>query len=83
MGPRRVFEHINEPAIVRRINGWFTMLWLVLVYPTVAYWHSSVLWVAILSIWANVVSHYTAWLEARVEVRAERLEAAADQTAPR
>lgn len=69
-------EWANRPRVIRRINGWATVAWLVLVVPTVGLksWRTSILWVALLSIWANVISHYTAWLAARVEVREEHIE---------
>jgi len=50
------------------------MFWLALVMPTVLVWHSSILWVALLSIWANVISHFTAYIAARVDVRTENIE---------
>lgn len=64
----------NKPRFIRAVNGWFTLVWLTLVLPTVLVWRKSILWVAVLSIWANVISHYTAWLAARDEVRLERVE---------
>lgn len=65
---------LTDPKFIKTINGWFVILWATLVVPTLLFWSRSVLWVALLSIWANLVSHYTAWLAARVEVRTEKLE---------
>lgn len=69
-----MIDWLNKPVTIRRFNFWFVIVWLALVIPTVVFWRASVLWVAILSIWANVISHYTAYLAARVEVREERVE---------
>lgn len=35
------------------------------------WWRDSVLWVALMSIWANVVGHASAWQGARAEEQAE------------
>lgn len=71
---KRLLAALNRPRVIRTINFWFTVFWLGLIAPTLIWWRDSVLWVAILSIWANVISHYTAYLSARVEVREEDIE---------
>jgi hypothetical protein len=60
------------PARLRRINAIATLAWLAAVVPTVLWWRESILWVALMSVWANVASHYTAWQAARAECAAER-----------
>lgn len=63
------------PQQLRRINGTATLIWLGLVVPTVLWWRDSLLWVALMSVWANVASHYTAWMSARAEDAADKKEA--------
>lgn len=71
---KRLLDSLNRPRVIRTINLWATIFWVALIAPTLLYWRESILWVALLSIWANVVSHYTAYLAARVEVREEDIE---------
>lgn len=52
---------------LRRFHAAMTMLWLVLAIPSVLWWKTSILWVIILSVWANVASHFGAWQAARAE----------------
>lgn len=59
-----------SPTSLRRFNGWAALAWLVLVVPTVLWWRESILWVALMSAWANVVTHYGAWMSSRAEVAA-------------
>lgn len=59
-----------KPHQLRPINGSATILWALLVVPTLFWWRESILWVALMSVWANVVSHYTAWQAARAECAA-------------
>jgi len=52
---------------LRTFNLWATFAWLGLVLPTVLWWGQSVMWVALMSVWANVASHFSAWMGARAE----------------
>lgn len=64
----------THPPIIRRINAYATGFWCLMAIPCIVLWRSSVLFVAIISLWANVISHYTAWVAADADVRAERVE---------
>lgn len=48
-----------------------TLVWLLLVAPTLLWWRESVLWVALMSLWANIAAHAAAWQAARAEDRAD------------
>jgi len=37
-----------------------TLVWAVLAIPTLLYWRESVLWVTLMSLWANIASHWAA-----------------------
>jgi hypothetical protein len=52
---------------LRRFHAAATLIWLVLTVPSVLWWKDSILWVIILSVWANVASHFSAWQGARAE----------------
>lgn len=52
---------LNEATVQLVITG----LWFLLVVPTVVWWSESTLWIGIMSIYAIVVSHYTAYLAAK------------------
>lgn len=56
-------------ARFRMLHGWATLVWAGLAVPTVLVWRDSVLWIALMSVWANVVSHWGAWQAARVEAQ--------------
>lgn len=59
----------GDPVFMRRVNGWFTVLWIVMIPVSIATgWISSVTYVAALSLWALVSGHWSAWQAARVEV---------------
>jgi hypothetical protein len=63
----------GDPVFMRRLNGWLTMFWLVMI--PVSYeigWLKSVVYVSALSLWALVSGHWSAWQAARVEVEQQR-----------
>jgi hypothetical protein len=56
---------------LRRLHAAATIAWLLLVVPTVLWWRESVFWISLMSIYAVVVSHATAWQAARAEDAAD------------
>jgi hypothetical protein len=59
----------GDPVFMRRVNGWFTMFWLVMIPVSLETgWVKSVTYVSALSLWALVSGHWSAWQAARVEV---------------
>ena len=70
----------GDPVFMRRVNGWLTIFWIVMIPVSIALGLlSSVAYVSALSLWALVSGHWSAWQAARVEVaqqaEAEKLEA--------
>jgi hypothetical protein len=60
----------GDPVFMRRVNGWLTVLWLLMVPLSILTgWIYSIVFVAAISIYANVAGHLAAWAAARVEVR--------------
>ena len=59
----------GDPVFMRRVNGWLTIFWIVMIPVSVAFGLlSSVTYVSALSLWALVSGHWSAWQAARVEV---------------
>ena len=59
----------GDPVFMRRVNGWFTIFWIVMIPVSIAMGLlSSVAYVSALSLWALVSGHWSAWQAARVEV---------------
>lgn len=62
---------MNLPTIPastwRRIHAVMTAAWALLAIPTVLWWHDSVLWVGLMSCYANLVGHFSAYQASRAE----------------
>jgi hypothetical protein len=44
-----------------------TLVWATLAIPTLLWWKESILWVALMSLYANVVGHWGAYQASRAE----------------
>lgn len=64
---RRPGDLLRDPRVTGRFHACATFAWLVLVVPTLLLWRDSVLWVALMSVWANVAGHWSAWQATRAE----------------
>ena len=59
----------GDPVFMRRVNGWLTIFWVLMIpVSIVTGWISEVVYVSVLSLWALVSGHWSAWQAARVEV---------------
>lgn len=56
---------------LRHFHAIATLIWLSLVVPTVLWWSESILWVGLMSAWANAAGHFAAWQSTRAEEAAE------------
>jgi len=59
----------GDPVFMRRVNGWLTIFWVTMIPVSILTgWISEVVYVSVLSLWALVSGHWSAWQAARVEV---------------
>lgn len=72
----------GDPVFMRRVNGWLTVFWLVMIPVSIwTHWISSVTYVAALALWSLVSGHWSGWQAARVEVKQELQEERREQVA--
>lgn len=50
-----------------RVHLILTWVWVALLLPTVLWWKDSILFIGMASVYANVISHWTAYQAARAE----------------
>lgn len=55
-----------------RFNLTMTLVWMTLVIPTLLWWKQSILWIALMSVYANIVGHWSAYQGSRAGVKAEQ-----------
>lgn len=50
-----------------RFHLCMTIVWVLLLVPTLIWWKESILWIAGMSLYANFVGHFSAYQAARSE----------------
>lgn len=55
----------------RQVHAWLTVIWLGLLVPSVLWWSTSIKWLVLMSVWANIAGHFSAWQAARAEDNSE------------
>jgi type VI protein secretion system component VasK len=58
--------------MIKKAHLTASVAWIILAIPSVIWWKSSVLWVIIISIYANVVGHLSGYTAARADEAAEQ-----------
>lgn len=63
--------HLRQAELWRQFHASMTVVWLLLVVPTILLWRESILWVALMSVYACVIGHWSAYQAARAEENGE------------
>jgi len=63
----RAFAAFITPRVQGAVHLALAFLWIAAIPPTLLWWRDSVLWVALMSLWANIASHFAAWQAAQAE----------------
>ncbi|MFS9532222.1 hypothetical protein Q6239_01750, partial [Klebsiella pneumoniae] len=62
------------PVFIKRCHLVAAVMWVGLAIPSLIWWKDSVLWVILISIYANIVGHLSGYSAARADQAAEENE---------
>ena len=62
------------PVFIKRCHLVAAVMWVGLAIPSLIWWKDSVLWVILISIYANIVGHLSGYSAARADPAAEESE---------
>lgn len=62
------------PVFIKRCHLVAAVMWVGLAIPSLMWWKDSVLWVILISIYANIVGHLSGYSAARADQAAEENE---------
>ncbi|HHC0997844.1 TPA: hypothetical protein ACN7D0_000335 [Klebsiella pneumoniae] len=62
------------PVFIKRCHLVVAVMWVGLAIPSLIWWKDSVLWVILISIYANIVGHLSGYSAARADQAAEESE---------
>lgn len=63
-----LYKKIFEAKTQEIIHGVMTIVWVMALIPTIIWWRESILWVAFMSLYANIVGHWSAYQAVKSEV---------------
>ena len=61
--------NLSDPKLLKKVHGYLTLLWVAALVVTVGWWRDSILWVALMSVWANIAGHWAAWQAVNAEIK--------------
>jgi hypothetical protein len=68
-----VLDKLDDAAFLKLFHGISTILWGALVPVTVfTGLKTSITWIAMMSVWANFVGHFSSWQASRAEVKIDK-----------
>ncbi|MBC8901870.1 hypothetical protein E6P77_08125 [Klebsiella pneumoniae] len=62
------------PVFIKRCHLVAAVMWVGLAIPSLIWWKDSILWVILISIYANIVGHLSGYSAARADQAAEESE---------
>jgi len=68
---KKLIDLIQDPKFLRHFHGYATLVWMLLLIPSLLFWSESVMWVVLMSVWANIAGHWSSWQAARAEVKVD------------
>jgi hypothetical protein len=70
---KNIVKLFQDPKFLREFHGWTTIFWILMIpVSLLTGWINSVTYVAALSVWALVASHWAAWQASRVEEKEDK-----------
>lgn len=60
-------DDLAKPKVMLKVWGTATVVWAILLVPSLLWWSESIMWVIVMSWWANVSSSAAAFLAAHGE----------------
>lgn len=68
-----ILSKLDDAVFLRKFHGYFTLVWGVLIPITIfTGLKGSIVWIALMSVWANFVGHFSSWQASRAEVKIDK-----------
>lgn len=63
---------LEDPKFTTEFHKWATIVWIILLVPSVLWWNQAILWVVLMSVWANIAGHWSAYQASRAELKQDQ-----------
>lgn len=64
---QKVHDYLIDPVFTTKFHKWATIVWILLLIPSVLWWSETIMWVVLMSVWANIAGHWAAYQASRAE----------------
>jgi len=78
---KKALDKLDDSTFLQKFHGWFTVIWFVAAFPVCIWLNQSVPFLVFISVYAIVISHWSAWQAARIEVKDDAKEEAENENA--
>lgn len=62
-----MLKKLSDPVFMTKFHAVMTIFWLVMTIPALLFWKESILYVILISQWANVAAHWSSFQAAHSE----------------
>ncbi|UDL16805.1 hypothetical protein SEA_ATUIN_134 [Arthrobacter phage Atuin] len=63
---------LEDPKFTTEFHKWATIVWIGLLIPSILFWSELLLWVVLMSVWANIAGHWSAYQASRAELKQDQ-----------
>lgn len=63
----KIRAKLHDPEFTTDFHKWATIVWILLLIPSILFWKESILWIILMSVWANIAGHWSAYQASRAE----------------
>lgn len=60
---------LRDPVFTTKFHKYATLVWILLLIPGLLFWKESIVFIVLMSLWANIASHWAAYQASRSEVK--------------
>lgn len=60
---------LHSPEFTTNFHKYATIVWILLLIPSLLWWSEAIIWVVLMSVWANIAGHWSAYQASRAELK--------------
>lgn len=69
---KKVQDLLHDPIFTTKFHKYATLIWILLAIPSVLFWKESLMWIVLMSVWANVAGHWSSYQASRSEMKIDQ-----------
>lgn len=58
----------HSPKFTTNFHKYAVFVWILLLIPSLLWWQASIPWLVLMSVWANIGAHWSAYQASRAEL---------------